>query len=550
MPGKRARLNKCALETCMESPSTYSVWCAEHSGVSKCRFENCEKPARYNVLGAGRQWCLLHASAGMMFNSDVSTTVKQCIFPGCKVNAIKRWCLEHTMYSNCRSAGCTNKSYYGTAGAGRQWCFEHGTIGMQHEKSGRPTTYLQECSLDTCVAKASKKWCEEHMSLSVCKFAGCSTHPVFNLPTAGAQWCAQHRLADMVDVSSHRCRCLKSTKPRFGYVGDRKPEFCAQCKLPDMVNLVSKGCECGAVADPSFKEPSAARATHCVGCKKPGMVSTSANCECGAAHPCFALPGFRATCCSQCRTDNMVDVRNKFCNCEHRGRSMYGHPDAGKAICCSQCRESGMVNLNHMRCQSDSCSIYSKYERGFPKYRVNDQWLCTSCCQRQYPEVASKGLQMRTELLIIAEVERIIPELNNAVAVIWDCPANCSTRVAPDRVWFFEMDDGEMASIHLEIDEQGQEHEDNDSRIAEIHNGLQTKWSWLVRFNPGPSSDGRSACVVRRTRDNGDRFFEKADGPEWDHRMNDLKKVMVEICNNISQKQAPTEDTWKLKLFF
>jgi hypothetical protein len=551
MPGKRVRSDKCALETCTESSKTYSVYCTEHAGASKCRHENCQKPARYNILGAGRQWCLLHACAGMMHNSDESTTVKQCVFPGCQLNVIKRWCSEHTIYDKCRADGCTIPSYYGIAGAGKQWCFEHGTIGMQSERSGRPTTYLEGCAFESCVAKASRKWCEEHMRLSVCKFTGCTTIPVYNLPTAGAQWCAKHRQAHMVDVLSHRCKCSKSSSPLFGYIGDARPEFCSQCKLPDMVNL-NKGCYCGSVSNPCFKEPLAPGGTHCVRCKLPGMISTSPVCNCGAARPKFGLPDSsgKATCCSQCRTQDMVDVCTKFCSCVHKGRLMFGHPDDGKAVCCSQCKETGMVDLHHQRCQSDSCSIYSKYERAFPKYRVNDQWLCSSCCQRLHPDVASKGLQMRTELLIIAEIERIIPELSNAVAVIWDCPPNCSSRLAPDRVWFFELDDGDMASIHLEIDEHGKAHEDNDSRIAEIHNGLQTKWSWLVRFNPGPSSDGRSACVVRRVRANGDRYFERADGPEWDHRMNDLKNAITEIYHNISQQQAPTEDTWKVKLFF
>ena len=45
--------------------------------------------------------------------------------------------------------------------------------------------------------------------------------------------------------------------------------------------------------------------------------------------------------------------------------------------------------------------------RGRVEFKIGGECICKSCFQRQYPETAKKGLQMRTELLVIAEVERL-----------------------------------------------------------------------------------------------------------------------------------------------
>lgn len=292
-------------------------------------------------------------------------------------------------------------------------------------------------------------------------------------------------------------------------------------------------------------------ATHCGVCKLPDMVNTiSKRCMCGISIPSYGLPGEKtAVCCQHCKTHDMINITCRRCKCEKAVRPLFGHVGDRRPSCCSECKEVNMVDMTHKRCQSGSCSIYSHYEKNYATYKVNSEWICASCCQRQHPEIAKRKLQMRSEILIIAEMERLVPELSSAYDTIWDCPANCSTRLAPDRVWYFEVN-GHISTIHLEVDERGLQHEDGDVRVATIQDSLQSSTSWLVRFNPGRSSKGRPACVTRHDLANGDRYFEKASGPEWDHRMEILSKTIINLYNNIHQEIEPTQETWKTKLFF
>jgi hypothetical protein len=133
--------------------------------------------------------------------------------------------------------------------------------------------------------------------------------------------------------------------------------------------------------------------------------------------------------------------------------------------------------------------------------------------------------------------------------VIWDCPPNCSTRFAPDRVWFFTIDD-KVVTIHLEVDENGLKHENSDARIAHIQDSMNSDESWLVRFHPGTSSDGRPACVVRKCKSDGQKYYQKASGLEWNHRLKALTDVISHIYEQIHLGISPTETTWKTAMFF
>jgi hypothetical protein len=208
-----------------------------------------------------------------------------------------------------------------------------------------------------------------------------------------------------------------------------------------------------------------------------------------------------------------------------------------------------MIDIDNNRCETEACSVYDRYDRQRSRYSISGQRICIDCCKSLYPDIAKRGLQMRSELLIIAEVERLVPQLQTAFDVLWDCPASCSTRLKPDRVWFFQIAD-KIVTIHLEVDEIGNRHEDSDDRVVVIHNNLQSEHSWLVRFNPGPSSDGRPACVVRKQLANGDRRYERAPGPEWEHRMSVLSAHIANIYSSVQRGEEPKESNWKSKLFF
>ena len=59
-------------------------------------------------------------------------------------------------------------------------------------------------------------------------------------------------------------------------------------------------------------------------------------CRCGNAHPNFGLPtDKRASYCSKCKSDEMIDLKHKKCKCGNT-RPIFGLPTDKRATCCSK----------------------------------------------------------------------------------------------------------------------------------------------------------------------------------------------------------------------
>jgi hypothetical protein len=174
--------------------------------------------------------------------------------------------------------------------------------------------------------------------------------------------------------------------------------------------------------------------------------------------------------------------------------------------------------------------------------------MCTSCFRAAHPDAVPPHLEMRVEIIVLAEVERRLQQcLSKAFAVIWDCPPNCDTRLRPDRVWFFNVNE-RVITLHLEVDEDGAQHEDDDSRVAVLQCSMGAHESWLVRFNTAKTVD-RPTSVRRKRLSNGNHTFERA-GDEWEYRMHLLCEKLRNICTCIANGDSPSTDDWKTKLFF
>jgi hypothetical protein len=104
-------------------------------------------------------------------------------------------------------------------------------------------------------------------------------------------------------------------------------------------------------------------------------------------------------------------------------------------------------------------------------------------------------------------------------------------------------------ALHLEIDEIGNRHEDDDGRIAHIQQSMGVTESWLVRFSTKCTGD-RPSCVKRKKLNNGNTAMQRVDGPEWDERMEKLTNVVRQIYQQIVLGQSPEAETWKTMLFF
>ena len=152
---------------------------------------------------------------------------------------------------------------------------------------------------------------------------------------------------------------------------------------------------------------------------------------------------------------------------------------------------------------------------------------------------------MRIEVLVLAEIERRLPHLQaEASLYVWDCALPCS-RKRPDALWVLREGDY-AASLQLEIDESGLEHEDDDDRVVDIQAAAKTSMYRLVRLNTQPSNDANH--FVRQKRlSNGDKVYQAVE-PEFTQRMDVVCDTLQKAWSDT--KQRVYTDDWKIKLFF
>ena len=121
----------------------------------------------------------------------------------------------------------------------------------------------------------------------------------------------------------------------------------------------SRVCQCRK-RRPHFGFPGDAKATCCSKCKSDGMVDIT-KCKCGRAVPHFGYPGdSKATCCSKCKLDGMVDIKHPKCKCG-KVEPCFGYPSDSKATCCSRCKLDGMVDIKNPKCECGRAQPYFAY---------------------------------------------------------------------------------------------------------------------------------------------------------------------------------------------
>ena len=181
-------------------------------------------------------------------------------------------------------------------------------------------------------------------------------------------------------------------------------------------------------------------------------------------------------------------------------------------------------------------------ERGFAYYTnpsTNKIEFCFNCHISLYPDLHKK-VAVRKEQFVLAEIQRQIPELEEYF-MVWDCALNSCTRKKPDMCWGVK-----ETLIHVEIDENGDNHEDDSSRLLDIHGSTNFKNHVVIRFNPDSTEDGREPCFksIKKSGENMLRLYQ----PEWDRRIPELiHSVKNAFHDSLENKNVCTK---KRKLFF
>jgi hypothetical protein len=274
-------------------------------------------------------------------------------------------------------------------------------------------------------------------------------------------------------------------QPSFGKEGEKKPKHCSEHKDDDDVDVVHPRC------------------VH-PGCKK---------------QPCFGKEDGKAKHCFEHKDDDEGDLKNA--RCVHPGckrRSSFGKEGEKKPKHCFEHKDDDEVDVVSPRCSRTDVHL-DLAPRAY--YKVKGDPLCPFCFTCMWPELAKR--QVRQEHLILAEIQRRVPELWNYF-VVWDCrvPNSCTLK-RPDllyetRLWY----------LHFEVDEHTRgPHEDHRGRLAEIQqHAMGDRPGLVIRINP----NGRPAML---------RLTQTSTGNVWWSATKHFERLMDEVEAKVRQMAVP-----------
>lgn len=193
----------------------------------------------------------------------------------------------------------------------------------------------------------------------------CGSMASYNYPNEkGAKYCQKCSNNRMVDVVHSKCIDCKKTIPTYGKPNE-KPEYCLKCKdkLPnknDYINVVDKRCftnDCRKGASHNYPGEKPKYCASCAGRIDKKMISIhktkckGKNCKNLYLEPLYNLPNKPPHYCKDCKTNDMVDVRNKNkCIKCHGPRANFNY-EGEKAQYCLKCSITNMVNVNKKKCE-------------------------------------------------------------------------------------------------------------------------------------------------------------------------------------------------------
>jgi hypothetical protein len=215
-----------------------------------------------------------------------------------------------------------------------------------------------------------------------------------------------------------------------------------------------------------------------------------------------------------------------------------------KPFICHDCNacftQSGQRNTHiavyHVRCQSEACAVYDISERNPGTHGIDGKRFCVGCASVLYPNKVK--VQIRKEHQILAEIQRLVPELAKASLYWqWDCrvPGGCSLK-RPDMLYVLS-----NCYLQLEIDENGHENTtctDEDSRLELIAADVGLP-GIVIRINP----DSSPPMLKRRKLSCGELSWQST--PQFSCVMEDVatfaRQVLArtEFSTHLEQRSFP-----------
>ena len=147
---------------------------------------------------------------------------------------------------------------------------------------------------------------------------------------------------------------------------------CIEC----LGKVKRKKCNCGSGKRPRFGYDGDKRATCCVDCKKEDMINFSnRKCKCGKS-PSFGYIGDKyASCCVNCKEKDMVDIVSRRCDCGSGKRPRFGYDGDERATCCIVCKKEDMINRNSPKCECGKTPSFG--------YKDDEYPTCCAICKKE-----------------------------------------------------------------------------------------------------------------------------------------------------------------------
>ena len=101
--------------------------------------------------------------------------------------------------------------------------------------------------------------------------------------------------------------------------------------------------------------------------------------------------------------------------------------------------------------------------------------------------------------------------------------------------------------MQFELDEDGSNHEDCDTRVASIHSACGTKYHRLIRASA--NAEAMDKCVKIRIMPNKDKVYQAVE-PEFSRRVNIICEELQKAWEATKQGIEPKQGQEKIKLFF
>jgi len=312
---------------------------------------------------------------------------------------------------------------------------------------------------------------------------GCISHlcikgSLFGKPGHPAVHCSEHK--DRGEINLKCKKCTFEGCPSQAYFGTihQKPIHCGEHRLDGEKNVVMKEC-----AIPGCQT----RAT----CGEIGQKPTH--------------------CRRHCSSSAVLRVI-KLCVSEGCHRSRCFGPVGGKPVHCSYHKEEDEIDVVSPRCGTQGCSVYEIRDRPMGKHISPDGIrMCSHCFRSIHPGL--NRLRVRVEHFVLADIQRVIPELNKYLRV-QDCPIPCGISMErPDALYIIN---GGKTLIQIEIDETP-DHENDKSRLMRILASTDAVEHIVMRIHTHGTSSYPSMFTKKRLR-NGERVLE-ARPIEFDRRM-------------------------------